>query len=275
MEVLTSCNNPKVKAYSALKDKKYREKTGLYLVEGIRFITEYIEAGVELEAVLFDSFGTHPDQILAIVDACSEKGIHTYELTGQVLAHVVDTEHSQGIVAAVRKKEFVAQTVLQIQQDVHLNSSCQDVVVIADGIRDPGNLGTMIRSIDAVGSRALIITPGTTDPYQPKVVRAAAGSLARVPVLTMDHESILNELHSFGYRVMSMEAHHGASVFETDLRGPLAIVIGGEAAGISLVLQQSSDMAVSLPMPGSSESLNAGVASAVIMYEALRQRLAK
>lgn len=275
MEVLTSSNNPKVKAYAALKDKKYREKTGLYLVEGIRFVTEYIEAGAELEAVLFDSFGTHPDQILAIVDACSEQGIRTYELTGQVLAHVVDTEHSQGIVAAVRKKGFDATSVLPLHPDMSSVMSCQDVVVIADGIRDPGNLGTMIRSADAVGSRAIIITPGTTDPYQPKVVRAAAGSLARVPLLSMDRETILEELHAFGYRIMSMEAHHGASVYETDLCGPLAIVIGGEAAGISDVLQQSSDLAVSLPMPGSSESLNAGVASSVILYEALRQRLAK
>ena len=275
MEVITSSNNPKVKAFAALKEKKYREQTGLYLVEGVFGVAEYIHAGAQLEAVLFDSFGANFDQIVSLVQECEEQGVRAYELSAQLLARVSDTEHPQGVIAVVRMPRFDAMSVLSLDgSQSQAWRDCRDVIVIADGVRDPGNLGTMIRSADAVGARAVVVTAGSADPFAPKVVRSSAGSLARLPVLSLDALTMLSILADTGYRLLAMEAHHGQSVFATDLLGPLAIVIGGEASGISEQVKLAAHQAVSLPMPGLTESLNAGVTSAVMLYEALRQRLA-
>jgi len=272
LEWLTSPHNERVKTWSGLKERKYRERTQTYLVEGMRAVQTYRQSGAHIEAVLLDPYGTERAQEReAFGDDCEAAGIRVFALPGEVLARVTDTGHPQGIAAVVRMPRHHLSDVLRAE--LPQATVCSDVVVIADGIRDPGNLGTLIRTADAVGARAVLTSEGAADMYQPKVVRAAMGSLAHIPVLRVETEDLVSALKGKGYRIVAADTREGESVFVSTLSGPIALVIGSEAEGISGGLLQAADLCVSLPMPGCAESLNASIAAAVMLYEALRQRL--
>ncbi|MCY0875168.1 MAG: RNA methyltransferase [Firmicutes bacterium] len=269
MEWLTSPHNARVKAWAGLKEKKYRDRTQTYLVEGLRAVQTYCDSGASLEAILLDPYGERAEEREAFSDTCEAAGIRVYALPGEILARVTDTEHPQGVAAVARMPRYELSDLLTPQQ---ATATCKDVLVIADGIRDPGNLGTLIRTADAVGARAVLTVEDTADAYQPKVVRAAMGSLAHIPVLRVQLADLLEGLQSRGYRILAADTRGGESVFESDLRGPIALAIGSEAQGLSETLLAGSDLRLSLPMPGQAESLNASIAAAVMLYEALRQR---
>ncbi|MHB1685542.1 MAG: TrmH family RNA methyltransferase, partial [Bacilli bacterium] len=190
------------------------------------------------------------------------------------------TKHPQGIIAIAR---IVTPDILdvldrQVRPGADSGSvarpACADVVLVADGVKDPGNLGTMIRSAAAVGARAFVTTGNAVDLYNPKVVRAAMGALAYVPVLNVEASRLTQALRQHGYRLVCADAHAERSLYETDLRGPLALAFGSEVDGLSPELRSQADDSLSVPMPGNAESLNAGVAATVVLYEALRQRIA-
>ena len=170
MEVLTSLQNPKVKTWASLKERKYRKANQSYLVEGLRSVQVYLERGVRLEALLIDPYGHQADLAYEVAETASAIGVTVYEMESHLLRHITDTEHPQGVVAVAKIPDW-DQALLQPEN----GSGCQDVVLVADQIGDPGNLGTMIRSADAVNARAVIALKGSADPYQPKVVRATMG----------------------------------------------------------------------------------------------------
>ena len=336
MELLTSSGNPRVRAWAALKERKYREQSGAYLVEGLRSVAVYVERGAPLQALLFDSMAGRGEDIAELADICQARGVPVYELTASLIAQIADTKHPQGIIAIAR---IVTPDILDIlgrhgagggsargnsvgglEQPVHhdadvgferpvrqdevsgserlrrqdarsgperpadheggaasgsmARSACADVVLVADGVKDPGNLGTMIRSAAAVGARALVTTENSVDLYNPKVVRAAMGALAYVPVLSVEANRLTQALRRHGYRLVCAEASAKRSLYETDLRGALALAFGSEVDGLSPKLRSQADGSLSVPMPGNAESLNAGVAATVVLYEALRQRSA-
>ncbi len=278
MEVITSSSNPKIKAFASLKEKKHREQSGLYLVEGLRSVSEYLQANVVVDAVVVDTFSPQIEEIEPMLAICEERGIRTYEVTGDLMAKIADTEHPQGIIAIVPIPLYTSQILQEIawqgDESTRLPCDCRDVIVIADGVRDPGNLGTMLRSADAVGAKMVIVTSGSADPFQPKVVRSSAGSLTRVKVLTMKAEDVFDAVHEAGFHMIATDAHAANSLFAVDLAANIALVIGGEAQGVSRIARQKADVMVHLPMPGHTESLNAGVTCSVMLYEALRRRLA-
>ncbi|MHB1629797.1 MAG: TrmH family RNA methyltransferase [Bacilli bacterium] len=280
MELLTSSGNPRVKAWAALKERKYREQSGAYLVEGLRSVAVYVERGAPLQALLFDSMAGRGEDIAELADICQERGVPVYELTASLIAQIADTKHPQGIIAIAR---IVTPDILdvldrQVRPGAASGSvarpTCADVVLVADGVKDPGNLGTMIRSAAAVGARALATTENAVDLYNPKVVRAAMGALAYVPVLSGEASRLTQALRQHGYRFVCAEASAKRSLYETDLRGALALAFGSEVDGLSPELRSQADDSLSVPMPGNAESLNAGVAATVVLYEALRQRIA-
>jgi len=286
VEWLHSVHNERIKAWAALKERKYRERNQAYLVEGLRAVATYHASGAELQAVLFDPYGDRGEQREALATACEQKGVAIYAVPGEVLARVADTEQPQGMIAVARMPQFSLEDLLagrvhagqSTEREASLGASgataanCADVVVLADGIRDPGNLGTLIRTADAVGARAVLTVTGTADLYQPKVVRASMGSLAHVPVWSGDVEEILTGLQRQGLRIVAADAGDGESVLTADLRGPLVLAIGSEAVGLSAAVLSAASARVNLPMPGRAESLNAGIAAAVMLYESLRQR---
>ncbi len=310
LELLTSSGNPRVKAWAALKERKYREQSGAYLVEGLRSVAVYVERGAPLQALLFDSMAGRGEDIAELADICQERGVPVYELTASLIAQIADTKHPQGIIAIAR---IVTPDILDIlgrhdagggfalghavggfhrtiRQDaadgfersvrhegsigVTARPACADVVLVADGVKDPGNLGTLIRSAAAVGARALVTTENSVDLYNPKVVRAAMGALAYLPVLNVEGNRLTHALRQQGYRLVCADAHAERSLYETDLRGALALAFGSEVDGLSPELRSQADDSLSVPMPGNAESLNAGVAATVVLYEALRQRSA-
>ncbi|MHB1685737.1 MAG: TrmH family RNA methyltransferase [Bacilli bacterium] len=336
MELLTSSGNPRVKAWAALKERKYREQSGAYLVEGLRSVAVYVERGAPLQALLFDSMAGRGEDITELADICQEHGVPVYELTASLIAQIADTKHPQGIIAIAR---IVTPDILDVlDRQVRSGASdvvsrgnlaggfkrpirkdatdgferpvgyeggadsdfargnsadgferpvrrdgnggrtpplaCADVVLVADGVKDPGNLGTMIRSAAAVGARAFVTTGNAVDFYNPKVVRAAMGALAYVPVLSVEASRLTQALRQHGYRLVCADAHAERSLYETDLCGPLALALGSEVDGLSPELRSQADDSLSVPMPGNAESLNAGVAATVVLYEALRQRIA-
>lgn len=276
MESLTSAQNPRVKAWAALKERKYRERDGLYLVEGARAVETYVERGAKIDAVLFDPYGERAESLLPVVNLCEKAGVRVVEVSMNVLAHVADTEHPQGIAAIVEMPEVTAEDVVShatVGANAVSEPHCGDVLILADGIRDPGNLGTLLRSAQAVGVWGVLLGDGTVDAYNPKVVRAAMGALATLPVAKAGTDEAIELLARAGCRVIAADAQQGASLYGEDLRGRVAFVIGGETEGLSDAARSAAERVIALPMPGGAESLNAGVALSVILYEALRQRL--
>ena len=298
LELLTSSGNPRVKAWAALKERKYREQSGAYLVEGLRSVAVYVERGAPLQALLFDSMAGRGEDITELADICQERGVPVYELTASLIAQIADTKHPQGIIAIARIGTPDIMDILDrhgadsdfargnsadgFERPVRCDGNgghtpppaCANVVLIADGVKDPGNLGTMIRSAAAIGARAFVTTGNAVDLYNPKVVRAAMGALAYVPVLSVEASRLTQALRQHGYRLVCADAHVERSLYETDLRGALALAFGSEVDGLSPELRSHADDSLSVPMPGNAESLNAGVAATVVLYEALRQRIA-
>jgi len=180
--------------------------------------------------------------------------VPVHELAPNVLERVASTESPQPVLA-----------VFALPPAAGLPAGC-DFVVAADRLSDPGNAGTIIRSAEAAGAQAVVLTPGSVDPFNPKVVRASAGSLFRVPVVT----ATLDTLRAAGLRVLATSSHHGEVYTDVDLTGPVAVVVGNEAHGVAD--DAAVDGWVSIPQAGQAESLNVAMAATVLAFEVARQR---
>ena len=178
------------------------------------------------------------------------------EVAGDLLQKLSDTESPQGILAVVEFSQ------LPITNNLNF-------VLVPDLIRDPGNLGTLLRTAAATGVQAILLPPETTDAFAPKVLRAGMGAHFRLPIHSLSWEEIKTKTESMDIYIADM---NGTSCWETDLRKPLALVIGGEAEGASDEARRLATQTISIPMAGNVESLNAGVAGSVLMFEVVRQR---
>ncbi len=287
MELLTSPHNPRVKRWAALKERRQREKTGLYAAEGVLLVREYLDAGAAIQTVLFDTFGAKGEAALELAERAQARGIPVVELTSSVFACVADTDHPQGALAIVRTASATLASALReaIRPAAGADLSamegprsvaaagCADVVLVADGVRDPGNLGAMLRTAHAVGCRAAIVTDGSVDPYNPKVVRASMGALAHLTVVQAPAKAAAEQLLADGFTLLGADARAVSTLFQTPLQGRVAVAVGAEADGLSAELMDRCAGTFALPMPGGAESLNAGIAASVVLYEALRQRV--
>jgi TrmH family RNA methyltransferase len=184
-------------------------------------------------------------------------------LPDEVFASAVPSEAPQGIAALVRVKSFTLDDVLASQPAL---------LLITAGLQDPGNLGTMARSGEAFGATGLLLGEGTVSALNWKSVRASAGSLFRLPVAKVQLTEAAGELRRRGVRVLATSSHKGKLLWDADLRGPLAIVIGGEGAGVPKDMLAQADEVIAIPQSTRVESLNAGIAASVVLYEAARQR---
>lgn len=249
--------NKLVKKALKLRQKKYREMEGRFLIEGLRFVIEAINEK-KVEYILYSSRLLNLKGHEEILNSVCEK----FEVSEELIKELSDTETPQGVVAVVKKDEYTFS---------NIRSS---FVVIADGVQDPGNLGTIIRTSDAADAGAVIIIKGTVDVYNSKTLRSTMGSIFHIPVIFCDSfEEASDDLKNLGYRIYATSLEASGSIYHCDFKENTAVVIGNEANGIPEEhLSLATDL-VKIPMPGRSESLNAGVAAAVIIYEVLRQRL--
>lgn len=240
------------------RERREREATGLAHMEGVRLVEEALAAGVEVAYILYAPDLPDRPRGAGLLQAAAVRGVPLYRASPEALERAADTQSPQGVVGVFRPRSRT------------LDDLGPGLVVVLDNLQDPGNLGTVIRSLEALGGGGAVVAGGV-DPYNPKVVRGAMGSLFRLPVVKLALDAALRGLRAQGRPIYVADAGGALAPWEAKL-ARAAIVIGNEGAGPSPLARQEADGVVSIPMVGPTESLNAGVAAALLVYEALRQQ---
>jgi TrmH family RNA methyltransferase len=255
--VITSSQNSKIKLVRALLGRaKERREANAFVVEGVRLVEEAETRDWRFQFALYDK--SLNERGKSIVERLSSRGVDVEEVSENLMHSLSDTETPQGILAVLELSSLPI-------------SSLLNFVLIPDQIRDPGNLGTLLRSAAATGVQAVLLPPETTDAFAPKVVRSGMGAHFRLPIHSMSWEEIEQMSKSANLQIYLADMD-GKSCWETDLRHPLALIVGGEAEGASEEARKLANQQISIPMMRTMESLNAGVAGSVLMFEVVRQR---
>lgn len=260
--MITSVQNPRIQAVRRLQAQvKARREERAFVVEGVRLVEEALEAGWQVRQAFYTL--DLSDRGQALVEQFLKNNVPIEQVSNSVMEAASDTRSPQGVLAVVG-------------MDILELSPTADFLLVGDGLRDPGNLGTLLRTSAAAGAQGVLLTPGTVDPFSPKVVRAAMGAHFRLPVLTLDWASIQELLHPKGqgkrFQVFLADSAGGLVYTQADFTRPTALIVGGEAEGAGTPAQELADSLVHIPMPGKMESLNAAVAAAVLLFEVVRQR---
>lgn len=263
-DVIHSPNNPRVKLWASLLDRKNRDREALYLIEGIHLVKEALISGVLVETVVYSEERGLPEELEPHVNALiSQLRIGLFAVSEAVLAKCTDTVAPQPVFAVVRKAGISVERVLQ---------QYHSLVVVVDGVQDPGNLGTIVRSADAVGASAVLLGKGTVDLYNPKTIRSTMGSLFHLPIAECDLSNLLPKARERGVKVVVTRLRESVSCYEADYTGDTWFVVGNEGSGVSDAALHHADIFVSIPMAGRAESLNVAMATTVLLFEAMRQR---
>jgi TrmH family RNA methyltransferase len=234
---------------------------GYCAIEGMRILEEAIRSGLKFKAVFFRaSAENRAERLLPQLAA----HVETLLLPDKLFASAVPSETPQGVAALVRCKTFTL-------EDVLAKSQAGPLLAIA-GVQDPGNLGTILRSAEAFGAGGVLLGEGTVSPFNSKVIRASAGSVFRVPIVQTKFSAVVGQMRELGLRLVATSSHKGTPVDQATLTGPLAVFIGSEGAGLPRDLLEGMTEIVAVPHSPSVESLNAGVAASIVLYEAARQR---
>ncbi len=265
--LISSLQNPRIKAIRRLRMRKYRLREGLYVIEGIRIVEAALEANAPVELLVYAPELLVSERAQALLQ--EHATLEQMAVTPEVFGSLSDREAPQGIAAVVRTSQ-TALTDLEPRNDL--------LIVVAWQLQTPGNLGAIIRTADAAGADAVVVVEPSVDLYDPLTVRATMGSLYAMPIVTVSDEEALGtwfqSVRAAGIplRVMGTSAHGTALVWEVDCRGPLAILIGSEKDGLSEYARSTADTLARLPMSGSASSLNVSAATAAVLFEAVRQR---
>jgi TrmH family RNA methyltransferase len=261
--VITSRDNRHVKVARSLRRRKGRHAESAYLVEGLRATLDTLQAGARTRHVFVSEEMLSAERSAQVRSAAEAAGAEVLEVSASVLASLAQSESPQGVVAVVEKPKVRL-------GDVRLRETA--LVLIGHEVRDPGNLGTMIRTAHAAGCDAVVLTGDSVDPYNEKCVRASMASLAQLPVVEdVGLQEACEWARAAGARVVATTPWARQTCFGVDLTGSTAFVVGGEARGLG-DLARLGDEAVAIPMPGGAESLNVAVATGILLFEAVRQR---
>ncbi len=256
MIAIESKSNSLFKDLKKLKDKKkYRDERKQYIIEGFRFVKEAIKSNASLEYIIFTQEFYEREK--EFINSLEELKIKVVIMTKNLLDEICDTENPQGIIAVAEFKNSVL--------------DLGNMIILVDKVQDPGNMGTIIRTAHAVGASGIIITKGTVDIYNDKVLRSSMGSIFYIPIIEDYDLSLVKDLKSQGYKLLVSSLQGENNFFEEDLTGKVIIAVGNEGNGVSDEVYSISDIKVKIPMPGNSESLNVAIATSVMMYEKLRQ----
>lgn len=261
---ITSASNPRVREAIAVRDRKHGTGRVSFLIESPNLIEAALEAGNRIEQVFVTpSFMDRQEHRLFLRRLPQTAGVFT--VTDTVLRRISDTETPQGIAAVAVYRTFTLDSI---------RVCAAPLLMVLDSVQDPGNVGTAIRSADAAGADAAVLLPGTCDPLSPKVIRATAGSIFHIPVVLGETGPVLKWLREHKVMVLVADMKAPRSLYQTDLIGPVALVLGNEARGVSVPVREKADLLVRIPIFGRAESLNVGVAASLCLYEAARQRSA-
>jgi TrmH family RNA methyltransferase len=256
--MITSLANPKIKAARALHQRKARYRERQFLIEGVRLTEDALRAGIVPALVFYTVAMTESERCAALLESLRAAGAPVEEVSEALMPAITDTVTPQGIAAIV---PFVERP----------PSPDSDLVLVVDGLSDPGNLGTLLRTAEAAGLGQVILAPRTVDVYSPKVVRAAMGAHFHLALtVARTWADVAGALAGFPTWVADVQA--AFPYYAVDWTGRAALIVGSEAHGPGDDARRLATGTVGIPMPGPAESLNAAVAAAIILFEALRQR---
>ena len=254
--MITSIHNPKIQLVRSLLGRpKERRASVAFVAEGVRLVEEAWNARWPFQFVLANAgIGDRGKSLLAELQ---DGGVDTETVPDHLMQSISETRVSQGILAVLERLYLPIPASLSF-------------VLVLDQIRDPGNLGTLLRTACAAGVQTVFLPPETADAYAPKVVRAGMGAHFRLPIHPCSWEEMEDRLKGMNIFLADMQGE--SSCWQADLRSPLALIIGGEAEGASQPARKLATSRIAIPMPGKSESLNAAAAGAILMFEVVRQR---
>lgn len=260
LRAVSSRQNSQVKELRRAFAQAELTPDGFCAIEGVRILEEAIRSGLRIKSVFFsDAAMAAAAKLMPQISSHAE----TLLLLDDIFRSAVTTETPQGVAALVKLRDFDFAEVL--------GDKCP-LLVCASGVQDPGNLGTIIRSAEAFGASGVIVGEKTVSQVSSKVIRASAGSAFRLPVVKQDTASLIAALKERGIRIAATSSHKGTPIDKVDFTQPTCIFIGAEGAGVSREIVAAADENIAIPQSASVESLNAGVAASIVLYEAARQR---
>lgn len=268
--LLSSVQNPRIKEVIHLKERRERDKTGLFIIEGYRELLRAVDANVPINQLFFCEELFLGSNEGALIARLRMRGAQLFACTETVFRKLSYRDRPDGLVAIAPQQHRTLQD-LQGQ----LSEVTSPFLVVAEAIEKPGNLGTILRSSDAVGVDALIVCDRCTDTHNPNVVRASVGTLFTVPVIESEGQATLQWLKERNIAILAATPSAELEFTEVDMTKPLAIVVGTEQLGLSELWMKNATIQVRIPMQGVADSLNVAMATTLLLYEALRQRRQK
>lgn len=261
MQIISSKDNELVKHVKKLKDKKYRDINSEFIIEGLKLIKEAIEEHVDIKQIIICENCQNTDMISKELMYEIAKYECIY-VTEKIFCSITDVNTPQGILAIINRKNISKQV-----------DYSQDIIVALDDIQDPGNLGTILRTVDSIGLKQILVSKGTADCYNSKVVRSTMGAIFRINIIECDDlELTLKEIRKNGFKLVVTSLQTENSLYDINYNKKI-IIIGNEANGVEEKIQNIADEKIKIPMIGKTESLNASVATGVVLYEYVRQKM--
>lgn len=261
MQVISSKDNDFIKHIKKLKEKKYRDLNKEFVIEGIKLIKEAIEEKAEIKQIV-------------ICDNCQNSDIIPKELMYEIAKYecVYVTENVFRTISDVNTPQGILAVIVRNTGEAEIDYT-QDIIVALDDIQDPGNLGTILRTVDSIGLNQILVSKGTADSYNPKVVRSTMGAIFRVKIIECeDLEKTLREAKKQKFKLVVTSLQTEKSLYDIDFNRKV-IVIGNEANGVEQKIQDLADEKIKIPMLGKTESLNASVATGIVLYEYVRKKI--
>ena len=263
MQTITSKDNELIKHIRKLKDKKYRDESNEYLFEGVKLVEEAVKENAKIKQIIVceDTTRTYEIPTHIMLEIARYECI---SVSNKIFNIITQVTNPQGIMAIIEKNA----------QDAQIDYS-QDIIVVLDDVQDPGNLGTILRTVDSIGLNQIIVSKGTADAFNSKVVRSTMGAIFRIKIIEVENlAQAIKEMRKHHFKLMVTSLQTKNSIYDIDFYKKI-IVIGNEANGVSKEIQDMADEKAKIPMLGRTESLNASVAAGVVMYEYVRQKLSK
>ena len=263
MQTITSKDNELIKHIRKLKDKKYRDESNEYVVEGVKLVEEAVKENAKIKQIIVceDTTRTYEIPTHIMLEIAKYECISVSDKIFNIITQVTNP---QGIMAIIEKNA----------QDAQIDYS-KDIIVVLDDVQDPGNLGTILRTVDSIGLNQIIVSKGTADAFNSKVVRSTMGAIFRIKIIEVENlAQAIKEMRKHHFKLMVTSLQTKNSIYDIDFNKKI-IVIGNEANGVSKEIQDMADEKAKIPMLGRTESLNASVAAGVVMYEYVRQKLNK
>lgn len=263
MRTITSKDNELIKHIRKLKDKKYRDESNEYVVEGVKLVEEAVKENAKIKQIIVceDTTRTYEIPTHIMLEIAKYECISVSDKIFNIITQVTNP---QGIMAIIEKNA----------QNAKIDYT-QDIIVVLDDVQDPGNLGTILRTVDSIGLNQIIVSKGTADAFNSKVVRSTMGAIFRIKIIEVENlAQAIKEMRKHHFKLMVTSLQTKNSIYDIDFYKKI-IVIGNEANGVSKEIQDMADEKAKIPMLGRTESLNASVAAGVVMYEYVRQKLSK